>query len=113
MRTARLDDMIKGWFVGDFEPNVLRTEAFEVAVKHYAAGDSEELHHHRVATEVTVVISGDVRMCGQTWRPGDIVVLDPGDATSFEALTPATVVAVKAPSAKADKYLGASRDEQA
>ena len=112
MRSARLDDMIRGWFVGDFEPTALRTDAVEVAVKRYQAGDSEELHHHQIATELTAVLSGEVRMCGQVWGPGDIIVLDPGEATSFEAISAATVIAVKTPGARGDKYPGSPENTE-
>ena len=33
MKVDRLENMTKGWFVGDFKPAVLRTDAVEVAVK--------------------------------------------------------------------------------
>lgn len=33
MRTARLEDMVKGWFVGNFEPTLIKTNDVEVAVK--------------------------------------------------------------------------------
>ena len=108
MNTGKLQDMFKGWFVGDFDPSLLRTEACEVAVKTYKAGDSEELHHHKVATEVTLILSGRVRMCGKEWGEGDIIVLEPGEATDFVALTDAVNVVVKTPGAKNDKYLGAA-----
>lgn len=107
MNTGRLQDMVKGWFVGDFDPSVLRTAACEVAVKTYRAGDREELHHHKVATEVTLILAGRVRMCGREWGEGDIVVLEPGEATDFEALTDAMNVVVKTPGASNDKYPGA------
>ena len=35
MRQARLSDMTKGWFVGDFERSLARSTACEVAVKHH------------------------------------------------------------------------------
>ena len=108
MNTGKLQDMFKGWFVGDFDPSLLRTDACEVAVKSYKAGDSEELHHHKVATEVTLILSGRVHMCGKEWGEGDIVVLEPGEATDFVALTDAVNVVVKTPGAKNDKYLGAA-----
>lgn len=108
MRHARLADMVKGWFVGDFDPVVLRTSDVEVAVKHYRAGDREDLHHHRVATEVTLIVSGSVRMLDRIWGAGDIVVIEPGEATAFEALTDAVNVVVKLPGAKNDKFLGNS-----
>jgi len=56
----KLTDMRQGWLIGDFEPSVLRTEGFEVAVKYYKAGDQEENHYHKTAREITVVISGVV-----------------------------------------------------
>jgi hypothetical protein len=34
--------MVKGWFVGDFDPSVSRSKDVEVGVKHYRAGDREE-----------------------------------------------------------------------
>jgi hypothetical protein len=98
--------MVKGWFVGDFAPAVLRSTACEVAVKHYAAGDREDVHHHKVATEITLIVSGEVEMMGQRWSAGDIVVVEPGEATDFLAVTDAVNVVVKLPSVAGDKYAG-------
>lgn len=106
MRSAKLADMVGGWFVGAFQPSAFATDAAEVAVKQYAAGTTEELHHHKVATEITLVVSGVVRMAGREWTAGDIVILEPGEATSFEAVTDAVNVVVKSPGALNDKYLG-------
>lgn len=105
MRLLELDGMVRGWFVGPFEPTALHTRDVEVAVKTYAAGESEDRHVHRVATEVTVVVSGTVRMDGREHEAGTIVVLEPGEATDFVAVTEATVVAVKTPAVEGDKYL--------
>ncbi|PUA41893.1 hypothetical protein C5U62_29020 [Pseudomonas protegens] len=97
--------MIKGWFVGGFKPTAFSTEACEVGVKVYKAGDSEVAHYHKIATEITLILSGSVSMCGQTWTEGDIITLEPGDVTAFEALTDATTVVVKVPGALNDKYV--------
>mgnify|MGYP001190389769 FL=1 len=105
MKTAHLDDMFKGWFVGNFIPTALSTEACEVAVKRYRAGEQESAHFHKIATEVTLVLSGQVRMVGKEWGPGSIIVLSPGETTDFEALTDAVNVVVKTPGATNDKYL--------
>src|SRR5262245_3990458 len=96
--------MVKGWFVGDFEPTALRTKAAEIAVKSYRAGEREEWHYHKVASEVTVVLSGEVRMNGAVYPAGTVIRLDPGDGTDFEAVTDATTVVVKVPSVVGDKY---------
>jgi quercetin dioxygenase-like cupin family protein len=101
----RLEDMVGGWMVGDFDPTCIRTAACEVACKHYQAGASEAAHVHRVATELTLIASGRVTMNGRTYVAGDIVILTPGEATDFKALEDATTVVVKMPSVAGDKYL--------
>jgi hypothetical protein len=99
-----LTDMTRGWFVGDFEPTAHRSSDVEIAIKHYAAGDSEEHHVHRVATELTAVVAGTVRMNGRMVNAGEIVKLAPGEPCDFVAVTDATVVAVKTPAVAGDKY---------
>ena len=112
MRHASLRSMTKGWFVGAFDPSVWKTDACEVAVKHYQAGDSEARHFHKIATEITVIISGKVRMFDKTWEAGDIVIVEPGDATDFLALSDAVNVVVKLPSVSDDKYLSIVTQQQ-
>lgn len=104
MKTARLADMVKGWFVGDFSPTLHRTSAVEVAVKNYRAGDTEASHFHKIATEFTVITQGEVEMNGRRYAAGDIIVLEPGDVTDFRALTDAVTTVVKIPGARDDKF---------
>jgi quercetin dioxygenase-like cupin family protein len=105
VNVLNIDDMVHGWFVGPFSPTAHHTTDAEVCVKTYAAGDAEERHVHKVATEVTAVISGTVRMEGRDLHAGEIVVLAPGEPTDFLAVTDATIVAVKTPAVAGDKYL--------
>jgi len=105
MKTYRLDDMTKGWFVGNFDPAVLKTDAAEVAVKSYTSGTVEAKHYHKVAPEVTLIVSGSVRMNEDHYGAGDIILIEPGEATDFEALSDVTTVVVKLPSVAGDKYL--------
>ncbi len=106
MKVAKLEDMFKGWFVGNFDPTLLRTNDVEVAVKSYNKGDYEAKHFHKIATELTVIISGRVRMNGIEYGKGDIIVMEPNEATDFECLEDGTQnVVVKIPGANNDKYL--------
>lgn len=104
MRTGHLKDMVKGWFVGNFEPSLYRTNDCEVAVKTYKKGDRESQHYHKIATEITVIVEGKVRMFDAEYSEGDIIIAEPGDVTSFEALEDAVNVVVKLPGALNDKY---------
>jgi quercetin dioxygenase-like cupin family protein len=106
MKQAKLKNMIKGWFVGDFEPTLIKTRDVEVAVKEYQKGDYEGRHHHRLATEITVICSGRVRMNGIEYVKGDIVIVEPLESTDFEALENTIATVVKYPGASNDKYEG-------
>jgi len=106
MKTYKESDVTKGWFVGDFAPTALTTSGCEVALKRYKSGDKESEHHHLVATEVTLVVSGRVRMNGVDYEQGSIIVMEPGESTDFEALEDSVNVVVKVPCVKGDKYLG-------
>jgi mannose-6-phosphate isomerase-like protein (cupin superfamily) len=104
MRVARLENMSRGWFVGNFTPTLYATNDVEVAVKSYKANSFEDWHYHKIAIEITVVISGNVRMNGLRFEAGDIVILEPGEGADFMALSDAVTAVVKIPGANNDKY---------
>ena len=104
MRVDHLADMTKGWFVGNFDPSLYKTNDCEVAVKSYKKGDKEVKHYHKIATEITVIVKGKVRMFDTEYSEGDIIVVEPGEATAFETLADAVNVVVKIPGANNDKY---------
>ena len=105
MKYDHLDNMIKGWFVGALSPSVHSSEQFEVGVKHYSKGEFEGAHYHKVATEITVIVKGQVRMQNKIWKEGDILTIEPNEVTSFEALEDSTTVVVKVPGTLDDKYV--------
>ncbi len=105
MKIAKLDDMIKGWFVGNFNPTLYKTNDVEVAVKRYKKGDNEVSHYHKISTEITVIISGKVKMNGIEYKAGDIITMEPSESTDFEAVDNTVNVVVKIPAANNDKYI--------
>ena len=105
MKLHKLKDMFKGWIVGNFEPSLFKTDLVEVGVKEYKAGDKEQLHYHKVATEITLIVRGMVIMNGTLYNGGDIITIEPGESTNFEALTDTITTVVKLPCVKDDKYI--------
>lgn len=104
IRKAKLSEMMKGWFVGNFYPSVLISESFEAGVKEYKKGHKEPSHVHKIATEITVVATGKVRMCDRIVNAGEMILMEPGVSTSFEALEDTITFVVKTPSSPSDKY---------
>ena len=105
MDVIRLETMSKGWFVGSFYPSVFSTESVEVGVKYYPAGSKEIWHYHKIATEITVIVSGEVEMNGNKFVKGDIVIIKPGEGVEFKALTDTVTTVVKIPGVTNDKFL--------
>lgn len=104
MKTFKEKDFTRGWFIGDFIPTVHSTKDFEVAVKRFQAGDSEPNHYHKIATEITLVVSGKVLINGEVYYEGDIIIAEPNQTVEFVAVEDAVLTVVKVPCVKNDKY---------
>jgi anti-sigma factor ChrR (cupin superfamily) len=106
VKIFKLNEMKGGWFIGNFNPTLLETSDVEVAVKNYQKGDYEKKHFHKIATEYTVIVSGDVKMNDNYYTAGDIIRIDPGEATDFLVLSEVAVTTVvKVPCISDDKFL--------
>jgi quercetin dioxygenase-like cupin family protein len=105
MKKHDLNNMIGGWFIGDFNPTLHKTKDFEVALKSYNKNDFEAEHFHKIATEYTVIIDGEVIMSGKHYKTGDIIIIKPNESTDFKALTDVKTLVVKVPSVKNDKFI--------
>lgn len=105
MTSHKLVDFVRGWFVGGFEPTLFKTTDVEVAIQKFKKGDREAPHCHKIATEITAIVSGKARMGELIVSEDEIVSIEPGTYTDFEALEDTTTVVVKVPGALNDKYL--------
>jgi hypothetical protein len=105
MGSAKINDFIGGWFVGNFEPSLCKTNDVEIGIKYYKTGDCEGYHHHKIATEFTAIILGKVLMDGITYEAGEIITIRPNFSTNFEAIEDTVTVVVKIPGANNDKYI--------
>ncbi|WP_281544076.1 hypothetical protein [Grimontia sp. SpTr1] len=105
MTSHKLEDFVRGWFVGGFEPTLFKTTDVEVAIQKFKKGDKEASHCHKIATEITAIVSGKARMGELIVSEGELVSIEPGTYTDFEALEDTTTVVVKVPGALNDKYL--------
>ena len=75
------------------------------AIKEYKKGSIEDWHFHKVATEITAIVAGKVRMNDKIYSNGDIIKINPSEGTDFECLEDTITVVVKVPGAMNDKYL--------
>ena len=104
MKIHKLQDMVRGWFIGDFEPSVLRTKGFEVGVLTHKKGEYWAEHYHKIATEINILLKGDMSVNGIHINEGDIFVLEPNETAAPVFHEDCTVLCVKTPSVIGDKY---------
>jgi len=105
MNNSNIKDFIRGWFVGNFNPSLLKTNDVEVGYKIYKKGDKEDEHYHKIATEITLITKGKVKLNDDVFGVGSIITINPNDVIKFEALEDSENVVVKIPGASNDKYL--------
>ncbi len=98
--------MFKGWFIGDFDPSIIKTKKVEVAHHFHEAGYIDEggSHYHKIATEVNYVIKGDVVVDGVKLASGDFFVYEPYDNSDVQFISDTDLIVVKMPSCRNDKY---------
>ena len=105
MKKYNLSQFTRGWFVGDFDPSIFRTKDIEVGIKHYKKGEIEPNSMHEKTWEITLVVSGSIKIYNQILTQGSIILLEPGDISKFECIEECALVIVKYPSNPSDKIL--------
>lgn len=111
MKIYSLNNMKGGWFIGNFEPSIHKTDAFEVSVKVHPQGEKWDIHYHKVAREINAIVSGQMTLQNTLLVEGDIFVLEPGEIADPIFLTDCTIVCVKMPCVQGDKYIVTSEKQ--
>jgi quercetin dioxygenase-like cupin family protein len=104
MIKKNINEFFRGWFIGNFEPSVLKTDQFEVGLLIHKKGEVWPAHYHKVGTEYNVLISGSMTVCGQDIAPGDVFVIEPNEIADPIFHEDCSLICVKLPSLPGDKY---------
>lgn len=99
----RIENMVGGWFIGDFEPSVLKTKEFEVSYKIHPKNQIWDTHYHEKITEINLLISGKMILQGKQLTDGDIFIIPPYEVADPIFLEDCQIVCVKVPGIKKDK----------
>jgi len=103
MKIAHIERFTKGWFVGNFDPSLLKAD-FEVGLHQHKAGEFHQDHFHKLGTEINVMIEGRLLLNGNEFGPGEIFVLEPYEISQVEYLTDVKLIVVRDISDPNDKY---------
>lgn len=105
MKIHKLKNFTRGWVAGDFERSILRSKDFEFAVQYLKAGEKHPKHMHKIAREITVIVSGEFTLNGRALKAGEVMDILPGEPAEFVCVTDGAIAVIKSPSIIGDKYL--------
>lgn len=104
MNITNIKDYVRGWFIGNFNPSVLKTDQFEVGLLTHKKGEHWAEHYHKIATEYNVLVEGSMSVNGIHIRKGDVFVIQPNESSCPVFHEDCIVLCVKNPSIIGDKY---------
>lgn len=105
MEIKRIEDMIGGWFIGNFEPSSIKTKDFEIGYKFHKKGEPWDVHYHKEATEVTFLLRGKMKIQNRVLTNGDIFTIFPYEVADPVFLEDCEVIIIKTPSVIGDKHI--------
>jgi hypothetical protein len=104
MQKFKLEDFVRGWFIGDFTPSIFRTPNFEVGVLHHHKDELWPAHYQKVATEFNVLLSGSLSINNEIILPGEIFIIEPLEIAVPIFHEDCKVLCIKVPSLPNDKF---------
>ena len=104
MKILKHSDMLRGWFVGGFEPTAYYTKDFEVGYRTHLPSDPPDPHFHPIVTEINLITQGRMLLQNKELTTGDIFILYPWEVADPTFLEPTSIICVKLPSEN-DKQL--------
>lgn len=104
MIVANIKSYINGWFIGNFEPTLVKSKDVEIAHHFYSKGFKGTPHTHKIATEYNYIISGKLFASGKELKGGDIFIYEPSEISDVEFLEDTDLIVIKMPSVPGDKY---------
>lgn len=104
MKIDNINNFQEGWFVGDFDPAVFKTDLVEVCYKTHYKNEKWPKHYHKIATEINYLINGTMIIQGTQLSKGDVFTIYPNEIADPIFLEDCELIVVKIPSIKNDKY---------
>ena len=99
-----IKDMKRGWFLGNFEPSIQKSEDVEIGILEHKKDEIWPAHVHRIADEINVLISGKMIINNIEINKDTIFKIPKGLLTKAIFLEDCKIVCIKLPSNTSDKY---------
>ena len=109
MIVSNIEKYFKGWFVGDFENSIYRTNLFEVAHHKHPKNDPTFSHYHKLTTELNYIVRGELNVSGLHLKTGDMWIYEANEISNVTFLEDTELIVVRWPSIPTYKYDATNR----
>ena len=103
MKRYKLQEMLNGWIIGNFEPSILKTKHFEIGILKHPKNQKWPEHYHKKMKEYNVLLKGKMQINGKLIKKNDIFVLEPKEIAKPIFLDDCEILCIKVPSIVGDK----------
>jgi quercetin dioxygenase-like cupin family protein len=94
-----------GWFIGNFEPSVIKTDLFEISYKTHNKDEFWPKHHHKKSDEINYLIRGKMKINNVIIEEGKIFVIEKNESIKPIFLENCEMIVIKIPSTINDKHI--------
>jgi dTDP-glucose pyrophosphorylase len=102
----KLENFVNGWFIGDFEPSILKNSGVELAVMNKKKGIGiNDFHYHENCIEVNVLIKGKMKVNNKFIQENEIFIFNPNVPSIYEYLEDCIFVVFKNKPSNKDKVI--------
>ena len=105
VKMYKLEDMFRGWFVGDFEPSVMKNTGFEVGYLLHKKGEKWQTHYHNNLIEVNLLVEGKMILNDLEINKNEIFVIDKKVLACPIFLEDCYIICIKVPHMVGDKVI--------
>ena len=103
MKKYKLNEFKDGWIIGNFEPSILKTKGFEIAILNHYKNQKWPTHYHNEITEYNLLLDGKMIINKIEINKNDIFVLEPKEVAEPVFLEDCKILCIKVPSIIGDK----------
>jgi len=104
-KKVNIDEYVRGWLIGDFEPSIKRTTDYEIGVLTHKQGEKWPFHYHKESREINILLSGEMIINNQSIKRNTLFIFEKGMISCPLFLTDCIVLCIKVPSLPGDKWI--------
>ncbi len=105
LNSIDINNYIRGWLIGDFEPNIIKTKDYEIALLTHKKNEMWKYHYHMEADEINILIKGSMIINNIKINQGHIFIIKKNIIACPIFLEDCKILCVKIPSRPKDKYI--------